>query len=141
MPTPRLQNPIMVRLRQTDDSKTVFSDRRREPVGLVNRGIVFNIPAQIFFGQQEFVGDAAPAPAGGSRNLAGDILATAGYIVVLKADLKRLGKTLKLNDEIIGYGRTGTESTIKVFLVKTKDAAHYSDQGHTLEVWYFQERA
>lgn len=137
---PELQNPIFIEIRQVDETDTVFRNRRREPSLRVAYQASFRVPAQIFFGDKAMVHEA-----GGSnvmtRELGGVIEDADGYIIVRKADLQELGKTLKIDDRLISYGKPGSETTCEFFLIGTKDAAHYSDVGGcTLEKWYFQDR-
>lgn len=137
---PNLLNSITVEIKQVDQDKTVYSNRRREPINRVKRYSSFKIKAQIFFGDSEFL-ESAQGSSPDDRNLAGNILNAKGYIVVRKKDLLKKEKELKVGDKISSYGNTGYEKPCEYYLIGHKDAAHYSDVGQcTLEKWYFEDR-
>ena len=140
MVQPSLINSISVELSQTVEDKTVYNNRRREPANRVKRSSAFKIKAQIFFGKSEYL-DAVEGAKPDSRNLGGNILNADGYFIVRKRDLVVLGKTLNIGDKLISYGNAGKETSVELFLVGKKDAAHYSDMGQaTLEKWFFEDR-
>jgi len=138
---PNLLNPILVEIKQVDDSATVFSNRRREPVNRVKRSVSFKVNAQIVFMENVYI-DATKGKSPDERNLGGVIENAVGYIIVRKTDLQSVGKTLDIGDQIVSYGNVGVEEDCKYFLIGKKDAAHYSDIGQcTLEKWFFEDRS
>jgi len=137
---PELQNPIFVEFKQVDTTATVFSDRRREASLRVAYQASFRVPAQIYFGDKAMIHESTGAKPI-TRELGGVIEDADGYIVVRKVDLQEIGKTLKVDDRLVSYGRPGSETECKYFLVGMKEGGHYSDVGNcTLEKWYFQDR-
>lgn len=140
MTIPNLINPIFVEIKQIDETKTVYNNRKREPANRVKRSTSFKIQSQIFFGKQEYV-DSAQKGQASEQNLAGAVLIAEGYIIVRSLDLQVQGKTLSPGDKLVSYGNIGQEKQCEYYLIGKKDAAHYSDQGNcTLERWYFADR-
>lgn len=138
MVQPNLQNPILVEIKQMDDGKTRFSNRRREPVNRVKRQTAFKINAQIIFVENNKIDAANARPE--TRSLGGIIENAIGYIVIRKIDLDNLGKDLDVGDKIISYG-TLNPVECEYYLIGKKDGAHYADTGGvTLEKWFFEDR-
>jgi len=138
---PNLPNPIMVEFKQVDTSSTVYSDPKKEPSTYVAYQPAFRVPGIMIHKKTKIIREST-GTAVSPRELGGVIEDADGYVIVRKVDLQEQGKTLKLDDRIISYGKPGSETQCKFFLVGYKEAAHYDDVGtHTLEQWFFQDRS
>jgi len=139
MVQPNLLNKILIEIEQIDESRTSFSNRRREPVNYVKRKQSFKIDGQIIFVEDPYLGAAKTVPE--DRELAGKLFQAVGYVVVRKNDLKILGKELAIGDKIKSYGNVGNETQCEFYLLGKKDGGQYSDKGSTtLEKWFFEDR-
>lgn len=139
MVKPNLLNPILVEIKQINREKTVWDDKKKQPVGVVVWDKPFKVQAQLYLGKDQYWSSATSVP--DPRTSGGLIEVTEGYIVVRKSDLFMLGKTIRTMDVITAYGKIGSEIKCDFVLVGKKDAAHYADIGQcTLEKWFLKDK-
>lgn len=136
MTQPNLLNPLNVEIRQLDGDDTVFDDR--DVGGVIVWQTPFRIPAQIYFGKEEYLSTATAVP--DPRSAGGNLPVSDGHIVVRTYDLQQLGKVIKTTDRIISYGDGQVRRECEYTIVGMKEGAQYLDKGQcTLQKFFFKE--
>jgi hypothetical protein len=128
MVLPNLLHPVKIVISQWVAGTTIYDEDTREPIKQAAR-----LATETIIGQVSWeIKDDVVIYEGGTR------LDAIGYVLFRWVDLNSKGVTLKRQDEIRKIGWQDT----KLYIVGTKPAGHYTDQGgSTLVRAYFSDRA
>ena len=125
---PNLLNPTKVTFAQKNNSQTRQDHRRRSPVNTVVRDSEFVIDCQVKWA----VSDAASMPMNTNVGLDEQ---ERGYVLLRTADLKKLGKTLKVNDRITKI----EDQEVLFYVLRLEYGSHYAGEFRLVKV-HFHDR-